>query len=192
MTSPADPPRRSHTRGEQRKTQLVRAGVEVLLERGWAGLTARAVAERAGAQLGLIHYHFGGFPELKRTITATVLTDAFSPVLAAVADARPWSAGLVRAITEGVATVDGPGGRLSAELVAASLQDEEVRRQVAEALAVTRTQLAAILEAGGVDRTEAVGLATTAVALLDGLMLHRLLDPGLEVDPVVRAVERLA
>ena len=46
-------------RGEATRERVLAAAREVLLERGFAQTSTRAVAERAGVQLSLVHYHFG-------------------------------------------------------------------------------------------------------------------------------------
>jgi len=181
-------PHPGRVRGERRRAQLVDAGIEVLAERGWASTTARAVADRAGAQLGLIHYHFGGFPQLKRAITAAVIDEAFQPVLRRVAESERWQDGLAHAVEAGTEDVDGMSGRLTAELVVASLQDEEVREQLREALAAARRQMTGTFRARGVAADDAEGLAVVGAALLDGLLLHRLIDRDL---PLTAAAEVL-
>lgn len=161
--------------------------MQVLAEKGWSGTTARAVAERAGAQLGLIHYHFGGFPQLKRAIAAAVIDDAFAPVLRTIAEADRWQDGLAQVVTGGEQAA-GPAGRLSAELIVAALQDEDVRQQLADALADARARLEQTLVRSGVPGDEAPGLATATVAMLDGLLLHRLIDPSLPLAAAGRAL----
>ncbi|HTB23678.1 MAG TPA: TetR/AcrR family transcriptional regulator [bacterium] len=42
------------------KKRLIEAGKEILEETGFSGLSVRAVAARAGVNLGLVSYHFGG------------------------------------------------------------------------------------------------------------------------------------
>ena len=44
------------------------AGVALLCEQGWSFVTTHGVAERAGTNAGLIHYHFGGLPRLHEAI----------------------------------------------------------------------------------------------------------------------------
>ena len=46
-------------RGEATRERVLAAAREILLERGFAQTSTRAVAERAGVQLSLVHYHFG-------------------------------------------------------------------------------------------------------------------------------------
>lgn len=47
-------------RGESTRQRILAAAREVLLERGFAQTTTRAVAQQAGVGLSLVHYHFGG------------------------------------------------------------------------------------------------------------------------------------
>ncbi|MFV0383284.1 CerR family C-terminal domain-containing protein [Paracoccus sp. (in: a-proteobacteria)] len=54
MTSPDDTPR-----------QLIAAALHLFGHQGYAATTTRAIAARAGANIGLIAYHFGGKPQLR-------------------------------------------------------------------------------------------------------------------------------
>jgi AcrR family transcriptional regulator len=56
-------------RGDATRNQILEAARHVLAADGYSGTTTRAVAERAGVQLSLVHYHFGG----KRGLLAAVL-----------------------------------------------------------------------------------------------------------------------
>ncbi len=55
---------RSGARSAGTRRQLVDAAVETLKEDGFAGASARAIAERAGSNQGLIFYHFGSVTNL--------------------------------------------------------------------------------------------------------------------------------
>jgi AcrR family transcriptional regulator len=46
-------------RGDATRLRILDAALAVLSEDGYAGTTTRAVAERAGTRLSLVHYHFG-------------------------------------------------------------------------------------------------------------------------------------
>lgn len=46
-------------KGEKTGEKILQAAELVLREQGYAGLTTRDIAERAGVQLSQIHYHFG-------------------------------------------------------------------------------------------------------------------------------------
>jgi AcrR family transcriptional regulator len=56
-------------RGDATRAQILEAAREMLRHEGYAATTMRAVAERAGVQLSLVHYHFGG----KRQLLVAVL-----------------------------------------------------------------------------------------------------------------------
>jgi AcrR family transcriptional regulator len=56
-------------RGQSTRAQLLAAATDVLRQQGYAATSMRAVADRAGAQLSLVHYHFGS----KRGLLVAVL-----------------------------------------------------------------------------------------------------------------------
>jgi AcrR family transcriptional regulator len=47
-------------RGQATRDRIVDAARDVLIEHGHGGTSTRAVADRAGVRLSLVHYHFGG------------------------------------------------------------------------------------------------------------------------------------
>ncbi len=168
----------------------MQAGLHLLAAKGWSGVTARAVAERAGTHQGLVHYHFGGLPPLKRAVAAAAVQEAFEPVLAVLTAADSWPAGMA-AVVRAAAQHDDPAtARVSAELVAASLQDPEVGDLMRQSLADARARLVPWLARVGADEPE--GLATLLIAALDGLLLHRLLDPTLALEQVAGAAQAMA
>lgn len=191
-------------RGERRRQELVRAGVELLAEQGWGAITTRAVAQRAGANPGLVHYHFADLADLRRAITAAAVdavVDDLTPTLVDVHDL----AGLVE-LVGALLTPGGladqawtgpgelPGERLTVEVFAAAMADPHSRAAVADALVATRTTLAEWFtdRSPELHADRARGYATLATALVDGLYLHRIIDPALPVDDAVAALGHLA
>jgi AcrR family transcriptional regulator len=69
MSSPASKPDLRRVRGEDTRVQILDAARDALAEDGYARTTTRAIAERAGVQLSLVHYHFRG----KQQLLAAVL-----------------------------------------------------------------------------------------------------------------------
>lgn len=172
-------------RGERRRRELVQAGVELLGEVGWSGLTSRAIAQRAGAPPGLVHYHFGGLPQLKRAVVAAVMTDAVEPVLEVLTASPSWSEG-VAVVIEASQDLTPAEARVTAELMSASLHDPEVAALMRGAQAELRGRLSRWLAGLGVEEPE--GMAVLTSAMLDGLVLHRLIDERLPLSDAANAL----
>lgn len=177
-------------RGSRRREQLLRAGIELLGEVGWSGVTARAVAQRAGTHAGLLHHHFGGLPQFKRGVAAAAVRQLAAPALAQLTTSPDWAAGLASVVRATAQQTDIQAARVSAELIAASLHDPEVAELMRGALAEARRELVPWLDRTGA--TDPEGLAVLVIATLDGLLLHRLVDPGLPLDDVANAAAALA
>jgi TetR/AcrR family transcriptional regulator, transcriptional repressor for nem operon len=62
-------PRRSHNPTSKTRASLLDATEQIMLEEGYAGVTSRSVAARAGVHAGLIHYYF---PSVDDLFVATV------------------------------------------------------------------------------------------------------------------------
>lgn len=177
-------------RSARRREQLLAAGAELLGQRGWAGVTSRAVAERAGTHAGLVHYHFGGLPALKRAVASLVVSQALEPALRVLLASPSWAAGLAAVVRAASGSDDTAAARSNAELITAALQDPEVGAVLRAVLADARSRLVPWLRETGAVEPE--GLATLVVAALDGLLLHRLTDPDLPLDAVAVAADALA
>lgn len=78
--------------------QLLRAAAHVFASNGFDGAATRAIANRAGVNIALIAYHFGG----KEGLYDAVLAD--------------WAAGLCAAIQRDLARVEEPAARTEAIL----------------------------------------------------------------------------
>ena len=59
MSTPAEKLDQRIARGDATRALILAAAREALSESGYPGTTMRSVAERAGVQLSLVHYHFG-------------------------------------------------------------------------------------------------------------------------------------
>jgi AcrR family transcriptional regulator len=69
MSSPAKKLDLRRARGEDTRALILDAARDALATDGYARTTTRAIADRAGVQLSLVHYHFGG----KQQLLAAVL-----------------------------------------------------------------------------------------------------------------------
>lgn len=198
-------------RGERTREALVAAGVELLVERGWAALTVRAVAERAHTQPSSIGYHFDHVGRFRHAVVDAALDELFSSVLDDLWRHPTWQQGLaavVRTVQDDETGPYGPDGgteaddlvgyaqadvarqTVAAQLVAAAHADVLVRDQLRLALQDVRAQLVPWLEGTGVPPEHAWGTAVLLVAVVDGLLLHHLVDRGLALDAVVAALSQ--
>ena len=175
------------------KEALLQAAAELISEVGWGNVSSRMVAERAGLNNALVHYHFDSMDDLLRRAAENVLTEAFATptrevwrgrVAAGMAAAVSWLAEVDVTATE--------TGVLAESLVQAR-RDARLRAHAAAELEALRTELtrAIATEGKALATIDARGLATLLLAMLDGLLLHRMVDPDLELRSAVRSMRRL-
>jgi AcrR family transcriptional regulator len=183
------------TRGEQRRAALVEAGIAQLAEHGWSGVTQRAVAGRAGANPGLVHYYFRGSAGLRRAVaeaTCAQMIGGMFAELSRTADEGELFARLAAALH--AVRNDPRGGRLITESLVATFDDPEIHRAVQAEFARARTTLADWFGDRHPDWSpvQARAAATLVVAAMDGLTIHVLLDPDLPTDGVSELLQTIA
>ncbi|CAM3121832.1 hypothetical protein HMPREF1486_00739 [Streptomyces sp. HPH0547] len=169
---------------------MVDAGVELLAEGGWPAVTTRSVADRAGANLGLIHYHWGGLAGLKQAIAHRAGELVFGPLTARLLEAASPQDVLDRLPAMVSPPTDDTTTRLTVELIAGAVRDPALGDVLRESLAEARTQLDAWLAEHLPEAPP--GTATLLIALLDGLFMHHMLDPEMGSAQAVEALVRLA
>ncbi|WP_030517757.1 TetR/AcrR family transcriptional regulator [Nocardia sp. NRRL WC-3656] len=182
------------SRGQQRCEQLEEAGVALLAEGGWSAVTTRAVAERANANAGLIHYYFGGLTGLQAAIARRAGAEVTNPVVEALLNAQgPASASealgrLLPATTANVRTL-----RLAVELIAGMGRDPVLGEVLRDSVRVARGKLAERM--GDLypnwTRQERAGAAALIAALSDGLILHYSLDNELPAEKALTVLAQL-
>jgi AcrR family transcriptional regulator len=75
-------------RGREVRRRLVQAARELVPERGWAAVSTRTVAERAGVAPGLVHYHFASLQALLAEAAVGAMRDLAGGVGALLQRAR--------------------------------------------------------------------------------------------------------
>jgi len=112
--------------GQSTRALLLAAASDLLREEGYAATSTRAVAERAGARLSLVHYHFGS----KRSLLLAVLDDLTDRLLqrqeAMFSDGRTFAAQWRSACDYLREDMDSGYVRILWELWAAGLADPEL------------------------------------------------------------------
>lgn len=164
----------------------------MLSESGWAAITTRAVAERSGANVGLIHYHFGGLPGLRIEVARRAVDLVVGPIvelLAGVPDERAALTAIRTALSH--TRGDNQAGTLTVELLAGALRDPALGADLREQIRLARTRIADRLAELHPDwtRERCVGTAMVAMSTVDGLALHLMLDPQAPGSEALDAVE---
>jgi len=172
------------------RRKILNAAANLIAELGWPGVTTRRIAERAGVNNALIHYYFGTKDALLIEAAATMFTEEFEGPMKEMVAAPTFAAGL-QAYVDYLRVIEdhGPGVAVSVEALLRGLRDDRVRTWIEEVLAGARRMLEELVVAAQ-SRGELPadlnpnGSAVVLAALLDGLVLYRLIDPELDLDAV--------
>jgi AcrR family transcriptional regulator len=178
------------------REKLMTAAAELIAELGWGRVTTRGVAERAGLPHGAVSYHFRGKQEL--LIEATMFTFARAvpaDEFAALAGLEDFI-GLVAAEVADRDAIDPVLSRLMFEAMREAERDAVLRERMSAMLAHYRKLMVQTIRAGQERGTIVAGVPADAIATLlgaigDGLLLHVLLDPDLDVHPALDALRAL-
>ncbi|WP_207929304.1 TetR/AcrR family transcriptional regulator [Actinomadura sp. 6K520] len=186
--------RASTPRGRARREQFVRIGLDLLAEGGWAAITARAVADRAGTRPGLLHHYFNGLPGLHVAVAQRATEMIVDPVVDALL-AAPDTPAAVAALHDLVPHMAAGERnlRLAAELLVRALRDPRMAAERRDWSRAVRDRISGRLAQLRPDwpAERRAGTATLCTALLDGLLLQLVLDPGLPTGPALDAAAAL-
>jgi AcrR family transcriptional regulator len=178
-------------RGQRTRDALCRAAVELVSELGWGNVSTRLVAERAGVPAGTVHYHFPSLTDLLIDATTPMLWRMVDEAAAALDAAGDVSAGLdwfAAAVAQYAA--DPAGLRLPSEVFLAATRHERLGEQIAAMLARFRASVAGWLVRCG-HGEDATAAATVLAATLDGLALHRAVDPAVDPQALTGVLRRI-
>jgi AcrR family transcriptional regulator len=129
--------RRPHGSGSSEQTQqaLISAAVTSLKEDGFAGASARVIAQRAGCNQSLIFYHFGSVRALLLQALDQVSAERMRSYQAMVDEAESLSDLLTAARTMFVEDLDRGNVVVLVEMIAGSRADAQLAAAVAGRLA---------------------------------------------------------
>ena len=176
-------PRRTQAerRAQTRKALLV-AAVEVLVDAGYAGVTTRGVAERAGVSVGALQHHFKSKLDLVAAAMEHLIADLARELVARAPEAgrsdRKRAEALLDALWE---LHKGPLMAAVADLTVAARTDPELRERSApvqrDAIAAS-SAVTAHLFPRAAGQPQLLGLIHTALAAMRGLALLGFVDPA--------------
>ncbi|MFE6820592.1 TetR/AcrR family transcriptional regulator [Streptomyces sp. NPDC057675] len=185
--------RRHGENAQRRRAALMQAAVEVTAEKGMAGVTHRAVTERAGLPLATVGYFFDSIDELAvEALRTRIAADA--ETMGGLAEHLKQQDSGPDEVAAAFAAAAGSLPRVEAmALVEAMLhaaRAPELRHVVVEALDMGRGVVAAAAATAGLSDEEADTGAF--LALIHGYMLHSLAAPDLvDSEALLRGVRAL-
>ncbi len=183
--------------GALTRQRLLSASAELIVERGWSAVTTRAVAERAGVNQALVHYHFGSIDNLRRDSVVAQLMPAIGELVDELLDERP----LTESIPRVMRLIDGfdlgtETGVLMAEALLQATRDPSMAEAMGGVMASWGDLLGprlVVAQERGVVRADipAERLTSVLASFLDGFLIQRMADPTLEADQLADTLVRL-
>ncbi|MDQ4011332.1 MAG: TetR/AcrR family transcriptional regulator [Actinomycetota bacterium] len=182
--------RTSADRGREVRLQLLSAAAELIAELGWNAVSTRILAERAGVTPGLVHYHFPSLQALLRDAALGMISDLLSAVESVFDDAQALDVGVDMML----GSLDAYTGSdhtslLCIEIYLAAIRDATLRIELIVMVDEFRRKLARWLRDHGSNTPD--DTASVLVAAIDGVMLHRALNPQLTSSAVAPVLRRL-
>lgn len=183
--------------GEITRTRLLDAAASLVAERGWSAVTTRAIAERAGVNHALVHYHFGSVAALLREAVLARIEPELTALLTELLDDRPFPEGLVSTMQLlDEFDLRSETGVLVAELLLRSTRDPAVAEAMGGELRSWRSLLEPRLrtaqERGSIrSDVSPASLALLIAAALDGLWLQRMAVPDAGLADAAATLTRL-
>jgi AcrR family transcriptional regulator len=179
------------------RQRIVKATVELMAEIGIDRVRTRAIAERAGVNPALVHYHFGSIAALVMEAAEYALLQELGPSIDVFVSAATVQEGITAMLEwieqRGQRT---PGATILAEAMVKATRDPAFRRWTKRA---SRRFRAIILDRLKTARANheldpALDIEATAVLLaaaLDGLLFHYLVDPKLDVRQTAEPIAQM-
>ncbi|MCD0443802.1 TetR/AcrR family transcriptional regulator [Glycomyces sp. A-F 0318] len=177
-------------RGRVARERLLAAARDLIGEIGWNAVSTRILAERAGVRPGLVHYHFESLQALLRQAVLEAMGDMLGGTAAFLAAAEDPAEG-IDAVLSGLDghTGDDPTSLLFIEAYLAATRDVLLHERMQALMLDFRGVLAAALDRAGHPAPD--DAAAFILAVIDGFLLHKGLDPNLSavrIAPLLRRV----
>ncbi len=174
--------------GDLTRRRLLAAAASLIVERGWGAVTTRAVAERAGVNQALVHYHFGSIDNLRRESVMARLGPAVDGLVAELLDDRPLPGSIhrvMRLIDEFDLRTE--IGVLMAEALLQASRDPAMGEAMGKIMGSWSEMLEPrllVAQERGVVRVDipAARLTPVIASFLDGFLIQRMADPGLDAE----------
>jgi AcrR family transcriptional regulator len=167
--------------GDATRRALLDAAEELLISKGVVGITTRQVADLAGVNQALVHYHFGTIEDLLVAALERVSLQVKERSEGIYRDDRSFLTGWFEEMDEKLTADFKQGwGKVWLENLTLAANRPRIRKQYVKAATMTRKlheqQVAEMLEDLGIDPEEfpAQGIVTLLDAITSKLILDRL------------------
>ena len=173
------------------RRRLLEAAALLIPEVGWGNVSTRRVAQAAGVNAGVVHYHFASVAELLRSAAELGIRRSFEGPVERMLGQGDAASG-VRALLGELADAgtDRTTHILLFESTLAATRDPLLRAQIAAMLTEVRERLTEWLREVA-DVPEPASAAALIAAVIDGYLLHRAVDPTLPPDLLAPALDAL-
>ena len=125
--------------GADKRAAILKAATEIMRDEGYAAVTSRRIAERAGLKSKLVHYYFKSMEELFLTVYRGAEEQYYERQAKALVSANP-----LRALWE--LNADSYNTRVLQELIALASHHESLRQEIARASQRSRVVQAIAIE----------------------------------------------
>ncbi|HEX2145232.1 MAG TPA: TetR/AcrR family transcriptional regulator [Glycomyces sp.] len=181
-------------RGRAARAHLLAAARDLIGEIGWNAVSTRILAERAGVRSGLVHYHFESLQALLRQATLEAMGEMLDGTTALLTAAENPADGIDAMLAElDRYTGEDPASLLFIEAYLAATRDPLLHERMKALMLDFRGTLAAALGRAG--HPAPADAAAFTMAVFDGHLLHKGLDPGLSasrIAPLLRQITSTA
>jgi len=177
-------------RGRVVRARLLAAAGELIGELGWSAVSTRVLAERAGVRPGLVHYHFESLQALLCHAALEEMQQMLDGTMAALTQATSPADG-IEMMLFGLDQYNGsdPASLLFIETYLAATRDRELRTKMSALVAGFRGSLTDALTRAGHPSPQ--GAASAVMAVFDGFVLHKGLDPDLSATRIAPLLRRI-
>lgn len=176
------------TSGEATRRRLLSASASLVIERGWSAVTTRSVAERAGVNQALVHYHFGSIDNLRRESVIARLMPEVQGLVEELLDDRPLSESIQRVMhLIDRFDLETETGVLMAEALLQATRDPSMTQAMGGILGSWSELLGPrllVAQERGVVRGDipAERLTPVLASFLDGFLIQRMAEPNLDAE----------
>lgn len=178
------------------RSRILSAAADEIADAGWGGCRTRSIAQRAGVNSGVIHYHFSSMEDL--LVEAVAVTFASFADAAAASISADTIAGGMAGMLEFVSGID-PSDPTWQVLMEAMLHGRRVPRLAEFTVGLLdqyrmamKARLDEGMRAGEIPSdSDTEGLALGLMALFDGLGLYAYVNPEYDTRRAGRAIVTL-